>query len=42
MSKKHFLPQVRDWRQIFSKFCVLLREADTHTNHRTGSLIDRN
>ena len=41
MSKKHLLPQVRNWRQMICKFRVLLRADDEHMNHRAGSLIDR-
>ena len=38
--KKHLLLQVKDWRQMISKFCVLLREADAHMNHRTSFQVD--
>ena len=42
MFKKTLLLQVRDWHQMNCKFGVLVREADAHTNHRAGSLIDCN
>ena len=40
MPKKHLLLQVRDWRQMICKFCLLLRETDAHMNHRTSFQVD--